>query len=85
MYENTPGGAEINRRVDELAQKKGVSMGQITIAWTLAKPDVSAPIIGSTNVKNLEDCIAGIHVTLTEEEIKYLEEPYQPCAVLGHT
>ncbi|KAF7336796.1 Aldo-ket-red domain-containing protein [Mycena venus] len=45
---------------------------------------VSAPIVGSTSLANLEDAIAAAHIKLTEEEIKLLEEPYQPLGVLGH-
>ncbi|TCD64773.1 hypothetical protein EIP91_003633 [Steccherinum ochraceum] len=84
FYGNTPGGQEINKRVEELAQKKGVSMAQIAVAWTLSKPEVSAPVIGSTSLKNLEDIIGGVDVTLSEEEIKYLEEPYKPNKIFGH-
>ncbi len=44
-------------RVREVAERKGASMAQVAIAWTLSKDGVSAPIIGSTNLKNLEDII----------------------------
>ncbi|KAJ8488405.1 hypothetical protein ONZ51_g3571 [Trametes cubensis] len=71
-------------RVEELAKKKGASMAQIATAWILAKPGVTAPIIGTTSLKNLEDILGALDVKLTEEEIKYLEEPYQPVAILGH-
>ena len=45
------------RRVEELAQDKDVSMAQIAIAWMLAKPGASVPIVGSTSLKNLEDIL----------------------------
>ncbi|KAJ7617073.1 Aldo/keto reductase [Roridomyces roridus] len=45
---------------------------------------VSAPIVGTTSLANLEDAIAAVHVKLTEDEIKLLEEPYQPMAIMGH-
>ncbi|THH15962.1 hypothetical protein EW146_g4594 [Bondarzewia mesenterica] len=45
---------------------------------------VSAPIVGATNLKNLHDLIDAVHVKLTDEEIKYLEEAYKPMAVIGH-
>ena len=48
--------------VEELANKKGVSMAQISIAWMLSKDGVSAPIVGSTNLKNLEDIIGMFRV-----------------------
>ncbi len=43
--------------VEELAKKKGTSMAQISLAWIMAKPSVSAPIIGTTNLSNLEDIL----------------------------
>lgn len=75
---------EIVKRVEEIAKKKGVSMAQIAIAWTLAKPGVSAPIVGTTSLDNLKDIIGGVSVSLTEDEIKYLEEPYVPQNIVGH-
>ncbi|KAI0760985.1 NADP-dependent oxidoreductase domain-containing protein [Trametes elegans] len=81
---NIPALPTIVGRVEELAKKKGVSMAQIATAWILAKPGVTAPIIGTTSLKNLEDILAALDVTLSEEDITFLEEPYQPVAVLGH-
>ncbi|KAJ7159646.1 NADP-dependent oxidoreductase domain-containing protein [Mycena filopes] len=72
----------VNRR--EIAKKHGISMAQTAIAWVLSKDGVSAPIIGTTSLANLADIIGAIDVKLTEEEIKYLEEPYQPLAIFGH-
>ena len=47
----------VNFRVEEIAKKRGVSMAQIALAWTLSKDFVSAPIVGTTSLKNLEDLI----------------------------
>ncbi|KAB5590450.1 hypothetical protein CTheo_6113 [Ceratobasidium theobromae] len=78
-------GKEINKevviRVEQTAKKRGISMAQVAIAWSLSKDVVSAPIIGTTNLKNLEDSIGALNVQLTEEEIKYLEEAYTPQAI----
>ncbi|KAL7282842.1 Aldo/keto reductase [Trametes coccinea BRFM310] len=71
-------------RVEELSKKKGVSMAQISTAWVLSKPGVTAPIIGTTSLKNLEDILGALDLKLTEDEIKFLEEPYQPLPILGH-
>ncbi|KAG2015688.1 hypothetical protein CC2G_008933 [Coprinopsis cinerea AmutBmut pab1-1] len=60
-------------------------MAQVGVAWILSKPGVTAPIVGTTSLKNLEDLLAAVHITLTEEEILYLEEPYKPQAIIGHT
>ncbi|KAL7282850.1 hypothetical protein ACG7TL_002263 [Trametes sanguinea] len=79
------GTPEILKRVEELANKKGVTMAQISIAWILSKEGVSAPIVGTTSLDNLKDIIAGVHVKLTEDEIKYLEEPYTPLPINGHS
>ncbi|KAJ8488410.1 hypothetical protein ONZ51_g3576 [Trametes cubensis] len=75
--------AQIVTRVEEIAKKKGISMAQVAIAWILSKPGVSAPIVGTTSLSNLEDILAGVSVELTEDEIKYLEEPYQPMPTIG--
>ncbi|KAH9911940.1 aryl-alcohol dehydrogenase [Fomitopsis serialis] len=83
-YSTWAGTPDIVIRVEELAGKKGVSMAQVAIAWSLAKDDVTAPIVGATSLKNLEDIIGAINVELTPDEIKHLEEPYKPLAVCGH-
>jgi aryl-alcohol dehydrogenase-like predicted oxidoreductase len=59
-------------RVEELSKKKGRSMAQIAIAW--AQQKVASPLLGISSVKRLDDNILG-DFKLTEEEIKYLEEP----------
>ncbi|OSD02181.1 Aldo/keto reductase [Trametes coccinea BRFM310] len=81
---NMPALPAIVGRVEELAKQKGVSMAQISTAWVLSKPGVTAPIIGTTNLNNLQDIIGALDVTLTAEEIQYLEEPYQPTNIIGH-
>lgn len=52
-----PETVEINERVQKLAKEKGVSMAQIALAWSLANDFISAPIVGTTSLKNLEDLI----------------------------
>jgi len=83
-YAAASGTEEIIKRVEQVANKKKISMAQVAIAWSLAKEGVSASIVGTTSLRNLEDIIAGIHVVLDAEEIKLLEEPYKPTAVIGH-
>ncbi|KII84306.1 hypothetical protein PLICRDRAFT_179559 [Plicaturopsis crispa FD-325 SS-3] len=72
-------------RVEEIAKKKGVSMAQISIAWSMQKDGITAPIVGTTSLANLEDIIGAVNVHLSEDEVKYLEELYEPQAVLGHS
>ncbi|KAH9890407.1 Aldo/keto reductase [Cubamyces lactineus] len=75
----------IIERVEEIAKRKGVSMAQIALAWLLAKEGVTAPIIGPSSVEKLEDLLGSLDVKLTDEEVKYLEEPYAPMRICGHT
>ncbi|MCS7060646.1 MAG: aldo/keto reductase, partial [Anaerolineae bacterium] len=80
--------AEMDRpiveRVAELAQKHGVPRAQIALAWLLHKPPVVAPIVGATKISHLEDAVAALSVSLSQEEMNYLEEPYQPHRIVGH-
>jgi len=75
---------QIINRVEEIAKKKGISMAQVSVAGLLSKDGVAAPIIGTTSLENLDDIIGGVNVTLTPEEIKYLEELYVPRPIVGH-
>ena len=78
------GGREINERVEELADEKGVSMAQLSLAWLLHREWVDAPIIGASKVEHLEDAVEALEVSLSESDLEYLEEPYEPVAVSGH-
>ncbi|KAF9529798.1 aryl-alcohol dehydrogenase [Crepidotus variabilis] len=84
-YLNGPGTADVLARVEEISKKRGISMAQVSIAWILSKEGVSAPIVGTTSLKNLEDIISGASVTLTEEEIKTIEEGYKTTKIFGHS
>ena len=78
------GGDEINERVEELAEEKEVSMAQIALAWLLHQEPVDAPIVGTTSVEHLEDAVEALEIDLSESDLDYLEEPYEPVAVVGH-
>ncbi|KAJ7261765.1 Aldo keto reductase [Mycena haematopus] len=84
VYIQTEANKTIVKRVEEISKKRGISMAQVSVAWALSKEGVSAPIVGSTSLANLTDAIAAVHIKLTEDEIKSLEEPYLPSAILGH-
>ncbi|KAG8911337.1 hypothetical protein FRC01_005772 [Tulasnella sp. 417] len=75
---------EINKRVAEIAKRRGISMAQVALAWSLSKPFMTAPIVGTTSLEKLKDIVGGIHVKLTDEEIKSIDEPYKPKPVIGH-
>ncbi len=72
-------------RVSEIAKKHGVPNAQIALAWVLSKPYITAPIIGASKPGHLEDAVAALDVKLTKEEIKSLEELYEPHRVAGHS
>jgi aryl-alcohol dehydrogenase (NADP+) len=69
-------------RVIETAFKHDVSPAQIALAWLLHKP-VTSPIIGASKMKHLDEAVAALKITLTAEEMGYLEEAYTPHVTLG--
>ncbi|MEU8238304.1 aldo/keto reductase [Actinoplanes missouriensis] len=64
--------------IEQVAEARGVPMAQVALAWVLSKPVVSCPIVGATKPHHLQDAVAALDLTLTEEEIAALETPYQP-------
>ncbi|CAF0944581.1 unnamed protein product, partial [Adineta ricciae] len=75
---------EIVERLKTVAEKKQVKPAQLALAWILSKSGVCAPIIGATKMYQLEEAVAATQIKLSEEEIKHLEELYQPHRILGH-
>lgn len=71
----------IIERVAELADKRGVSMTEISLAWLLTK--VTAPVVGATKLSHIEGAVKAVDLVLTEDEIAYLEEPYVPHKLVG--
>ena len=67
---------KIIARVAELAEKHGVSMTEISLAWLLTK--VTSPVVGATKLHHIEGAARAVDLELTAEEISYLEEPYVP-------
>ena len=72
-------------RVSEIAHKRGIPNAQVALAWLLHQPGVTAPIVGASRMKHLDDAVAALTVKLDAEELKALAEPYQPHPVLGHS
>src|SRR3954468_6867164 len=70
-------------RVAQVAAARGIPRAQVALAWLLAKPVITAPIVGATRLQHLDDALASVRVKLSEEEIALLEEPYAPHAVVG--
>ena len=69
--------------VQRVAEARGVPMAQVALAWVLAKPGVTAPIIGASKMSHLEDALAGMSLKLTQEEVGVLEAEYAPRRVAG--
>lgn len=76
---------DIVDRCKELAERLGKSSAQVALAWMLHKPGITAPIIGATKIPHMDDAIAGLEITLSPDDIAYLEEPYQPKQIFGHS
>jgi aryl-alcohol dehydrogenase-like predicted oxidoreductase len=70
-------------RVGAVAKARGVPRAQIALAWLLAKPMITAPIVGATKLHHLDDALASVSVLLSADEVAALEEPYVPHAVVG--
>ena len=73
---------QIVARVHELAEKYGVKMQQIALAWEWAR-GVASPIVGATKTQYLDDASGALAVRLTAEDVAYLEEPYLPHRIVG--
>lgn len=73
--------AIILQRVAQLAEKRQVSMTEISLAWLLTK--VTAPVVGATKASHVEGAVKAVDVRLTEEECRYLEECYVPHKLVG--
>jgi aryl-alcohol dehydrogenase-like predicted oxidoreductase len=70
--------------VRAVAAERGLPPAQVALAWLLGKPAVTAPIVGATRLQHLQDAIAAVDVTLSEDEVARLQAPYRPHPVLGH-
>ena len=76
---------KVVERVTEIAEARGVKPAQVALAWVMAKPGVNSPIIGASKMYQLDDALGALHLKLTEDEMRRLEEPYEPHPVLGHS
>ena len=73
---------EIIDRVDQLAQRLGVSMSQVALAWQF-KRGVTAPIVGATNAKHFDDAVKSVDLTLSDEDVAIIEAPYKAHEIVG--
>jgi aryl-alcohol dehydrogenase (NADP+) len=84
LYRRDAGDGAVIDRVNEVAKKRGVPSAQIALAWLLAQPAVTAPIVGASKMNHLDDAVKALDIRLDAEELAALAEPYQPHPVLGH-
>ena len=75
---------QVVMRVAEIAEKHGAARTHVALAWLLQKAPVTAPIIGATKIRHLEEALDAFSVKLTPEDVAYLEEPYVPHHIVGH-
>lgn len=81
--------ADADRKVVEaltaVAGRLGLPRAQVALAWLLAKPGITAPIVGASRLAQLDDAVAALSVKLSADDIAELEAPYVPHAVVGHS
>ncbi|HEY7147412.1 MAG TPA: aldo/keto reductase [Streptosporangiaceae bacterium] len=75
---------DVADRAAEVAKERDVPPAQVALAWLLHRPGVTAPIVGATKLGQLQDALAAEELSLSEEEMRELEEPYIPHPVRGH-
>jgi aryl-alcohol dehydrogenase-like predicted oxidoreductase len=71
--------------VERLSKQRGIPMAQLTLAWLLGRPAITAPIIGATKPQHLDDAVAALGVKLSDDEVKDLEAPYLPHPIAGYS
>jgi aryl-alcohol dehydrogenase (NADP+) len=76
--------AGIVATVLEIAGRRGVSPAQVALAWLMAQPGVTSPIVGVTKLEHLADAVAAVDLELTAEELEELSSGYLPHRVAGH-
>jgi len=85
QFYDSPADFDVVDRLAEVAAARGASPAQVALAWLLSRPGVVAPIIGATRLSHIDDALAaGSSLTLTDEEVRRLDELYLPHTVLGH-
>lgn len=72
---------QIIKRVEELAEKRNVSMTEISLAWLLTK--ATSPVVGATKLHHIDGTVKAVDLKLSEDEINYLEELYKPHPLVG--
>jgi 1-deoxyxylulose-5-phosphate synthase len=81
-FYDQPTDFDVVETAQNVAAARGVPTAQVALAWLLAKPGVTAPIVGATKLAHFEDSLAAEELTLSDDEIASLEKPYVPHALL---
>jgi aryl-alcohol dehydrogenase-like predicted oxidoreductase len=81
---DSPSDLKVIEAVRRVAKELGVMPSEVALAWLLQRPGVAAPIVGATKVEHLQSAVRSLELKLSAEQIKAVEEPYQPHAVRGH-
>jgi aryl-alcohol dehydrogenase-like predicted oxidoreductase len=71
-------------QVRTIAQARGVAPAQVSLAWILHKPGITAPILGASKPEHLKDALAALELKLSPAEMASLEQPYVPHPIAGH-
>lgn len=82
--ENLPVVSPVIEALEKVAEQRNLPMAQIALAWVASNPVVTAPIVGASREKHLDDALAAVKTELTREEKEILEAPYRPHEVVGH-
>jgi 1-deoxyxylulose-5-phosphate synthase len=81
---STDADFDVVDRLTEVAAGRGVPAAQVALAWLLHKPAVTAPVVGATKQRHIDDALAAVALRLDDAEIARLEDPYLPHRILGH-
>jgi aryl-alcohol dehydrogenase (NADP+) len=76
--------AEIVAKVLEIAAARGVAAAQVSLAWLMAQPGVTSPIVGVTKAEHLADAVAAVDLELTADELEEFSAGYEPRGIAGH-
>ena len=82
LYDQTS-DRDIVEAVKQVADARGVTRAQVALAWVSHNPVVTAPIVGASKASHLEDAVASLDISLTDDEVALLEKPYEPHRVAG--
>jgi aryl-alcohol dehydrogenase-like predicted oxidoreductase len=84
LYDDSASDLKVIEAVRRVAKELGVMPSEVALAWLLQRPGVAAPIVGATKIEHLESAVRALDLELSPEQVKAVEEPYQPHPVRGH-